>query len=385
MELLLSSGTDEPFPYKEYLMEKKEGGRLIVGILGHEMIPLEILRCFNVHVVHLNFVGPEEYTNEGGMYLTPSFCTYARNVLGMFMDVGSNWVYDHMDLLIRTSYCNGDFCSIEYISRELDIPSLYLPIPFKITRHSIQYFKDEFNEFLSKLEGKMDEQLSIERLRAQIKIHEHLRSTLRNLHGLGVSNTELLSRYQEASILSPEDMVRRLEVLYPGISTNSSSIVRNGSDEPRIIVTGDPIFINDIFGNWLEMFGANVVYFDTWMGGLMEDFSLGDGLDVGDESLVMDVVEKYVTRQGAGRNVRGSNESRVSRIKHLVKAFDAKGIINHTLKFCDIQTLDRNGFKDQLNHIVPVLDIERDYSKGSRGTLQTRVEAFIELIKDGLN
>lgn len=57
---------------------------------------------------------------------------------------------------------------------------------------------------------------------------------------------------------------------------------------------------------------------------------------------------------------------------------DLKGIIYHTVKFCDFYGFE---FADlQAHSSVPILKIESDYTIQSRGQLQTRLEAFSENI-----
>lgn len=56
-----------------------------------------------------------------------------------------------------------------------------------------------------------------------------------------------------------------------------------------------------------------------------------------------------------------------------------KGIIYHTIKFCDYYELEYANVKLQLD--IPVLKLETDYTKQSEGQLKTRIEAFAETIR----
>ncbi len=58
-----------------------------------------------------------------------------------------------------------------------------------------------------------------------------------------------------------------------------------------------------------------------------------------------------------------------------------KGIIYHTVKFCDFYSFEYSEIK--LKAAVPLLKIESDYTMQSSGQLLTRLEAFAENLSDG--
>jgi len=76
------------------------------------------------------------------------------------------------------------------------------------------------------------------------------------------------------------------------------------------------------------------------------------------------------------------SEVRIPKIIELYHAFNASGIINHTLKYCDSYA----GLKPEFRKVmkqrgIPVLELDRDYAEANIGQLQTRVEAFLEMIR----
>ncbi|MFD3155752.1 acyl-CoA dehydratase activase [Haloimpatiens sp. FM7330] len=59
------------------------------------------------------------------------------------------------------------------------------------------------------------------------------------------------------------------------------------------------------------------------------------------------------------------------------------GIIYHTIKFCDYYSFDYVKLKNLFD--IPMLKIETDYSLQSQGQLKTRIDAFMESLKNSLN
>ena len=57
------------------------------------------------------------------------------------------------------------------------------------------------------------------------------------------------------------------------------------------------------------------------------------------------------------------------------------GVINHIIKFCDHISLLSSFLKERLQEKgIPVLNLERDYSRANSGQLSTRIEAYLEMM-----
>lgn len=62
---------------------------------------------------------------------------------------------------------------------------------------------------------------------------------------------------------------------------------------------------------------------------------------------------------------------------------NSKGVIYHTMKFCDYYSFEYMSIKDTLD--MPILKIETDCTSQSEGQLTTRLEAFAETLNAGAN
>ncbi len=56
------------------------------------------------------------------------------------------------------------------------------------------------------------------------------------------------------------------------------------------------------------------------------------------------------------------------------------GVIYHTVKFCDLYSYEYADIKDKID--IPLLKLETDYTDTSEGQIRTRVQAFIESLKE---
>ena len=76
------------------------------------------------------------------------------------------------------------------------------------------------------------------------------------------------------------------------------------------------------------------------------------------------------------------NNGRKEDILRLAKEYKADGIILYTLNFCQPYDIEAVGLEKELKKAgFPVLSINTDYSSDDEGPLNTRIEAFLEMLK----
>ena len=75
------------------------------------------------------------------------------------------------------------------------------------------------------------------------------------------------------------------------------------------------------------------------------------------------------------------NAERIDDIKRLAKEYNADGVIDINLKFCNIYDIEGGFVERELQAAgIPVLGIETDYTEQDTEQLKTRVGAFIEML-----
>jgi len=73
-------------------------------------------------------------------------------------------------------------------------------------------------------------------------------------------------------------------------------------------------------------------------------------------------------------------DRRLANLSNLVKLFQPDGMIYHTLRFCDAFTFKGNETKTFLK--IPFMEIHTEYAGSDIEGVRTRVEAFLEMIRD---
>jgi len=77
------------------------------------------------------------------------------------------------------------------------------------------------------------------------------------------------------------------------------------------------------------------------------------------------------------------NPDRLEHIQQMVAEYKADGVVHYCLQFCQPYLMESIPVENALKEIyIPCLRIETDYSMEDVGQIQTRVEAFVEQIKN---
>jgi len=149
-------------------------------------------------------------------------------------------------------------------------------------------------------------------------------------------------------------------------------------DAPRLLVSGCPMAIP----NWklhsiVQATGATIITEESCVGtryftDLVEP--KGDSVN----ELLWTIVDKYSKIPCACFT---PNETRISSIQSLAKQFKADGIIHYTLQNCHDYNVEGVKVDRAMKQKgLPMLKIETDYAMGDTPQIQTRVEAFLEII-----
>jgi ssDNA-binding Zn-finger/Zn-ribbon topoisomerase 1 len=77
------------------------------------------------------------------------------------------------------------------------------------------------------------------------------------------------------------------------------------------------------------------------------------------------------------------NDDRLRRLGMLIDRFQADGVVHQVFAGCLVYEMEQKSVADMLNaRGVPLLAVETDYSPDDMGQMSTRVEAFLEAIKN---
>ncbi|MBF0520837.1 MAG: 2-hydroxyacyl-CoA dehydratase, partial [Nitrospirae bacterium] len=249
-------------------------------------------------------------------------------------------------------------------------------------------WKEEVEKFADKLMEITSEKITVEKLKKSVRIVNEKRLALQRLSKLRasdpapISGLDALLINQISFFDDPVRFTAKLNELCDELDKRVKSgvgVAPKGS--PRVMIAGSPMAIP----NWklhavIEGSGAVVVGEESCVGErnyrtlLDNNFSTVEG---GIEA----IAERYMTIDCACFT---PNTERLDNLEEMMKTLNANGIIHYALLFCTLYMMEsykvQSVFKEK---DMPFLRIETDYSLEDMGQLKTRVEAFLEVIREG--
>jgi benzoyl-CoA reductase/2-hydroxyglutaryl-CoA dehydratase subunit BcrC/BadD/HgdB len=149
---------------------------------------------------------------------------------------------------------------------------------------------------------------------------------------------------------------------------------------PRILLSGCPMAVP----NWklptiIEKSGAVIVGEESCVGERgTQTLTRDDGRTL--DEMMDAIVDRYLTIDCA---IFTPNPSRVEHVIELARRTGAHGVIHYGLQFCSPYLIESGPLERRLEaEGIPTLRIETDYSQEGVGQIQTRVEAFLERLRD---
>ena len=172
------------------------------------------------------------------------------------------------------------------------------------------------------------------------------------------------------------DLLKQVIAEVKGRSTSSSQKL------PRVLVWG-PEIDDAPFIEMIEQTGANVV---------IDDICLGTKANWWDVDITSDpldgIAEAYLDKINCSRTYRqrwGSREedldNRFGYIRKFAQDYRVNGILLYAIKYCDNYEFDAIDVKDYMEKAgFPGLVVEGDYTLMSIQWMNTRIQAFLEMI-----
>ena len=351
---------------------RRESGRPVIGYLCC-FAPPEIISAAGA--IPYRITGrPGEPTAEADAYMEPYGCTYVRNVFTQ----GLKGRLDFMDGLVISHSC-------DMIQRLYGIWTYYHPlsysrlfnVPHQVTPWAERFFKRELDFFKESLEQFTGQEVTEKRLREEIALTNRNRALIRQLYRHRLVNPPLLKGSEMLSLLlaggwlPPEDFNKMLREALEEIAKRAPE----GPARPRILVWGS-LLDNIAFYRMIEESGGDVVADDNCIGFRLfeKDIAAGESNEA--------LKEHYFVNFQCPRTDRGPGTERFEYLLKRAREYNVDGVVSYVISFCDPHKFDYPDLRDYLKKAdLPMLLIDDNYSFAPAGTIQTRLEAFTELLK----
>ncbi|MHA2180469.1 MAG: double-cubane-cluster-containing anaerobic reductase [Promethearchaeota archaeon] len=364
------------------LQKAKEEGKKIISTFCL-YIPDEII--FALDAVGIGLCGGTNFSNYASEDLLPTnICSLIKSSLGF--GVGNICPYFALsDLIIGETTCDGKKKCWEIMSKYKPVYVLETP-QIKDRNQAKRHYLSELKALIMKLEELTGNILTYENLKAAMEKISTKRAEIKRVYETRkndpapISGKDALLVSQVAFYDDPDRQIQMVGKLADELAQrakNGIGVFKKGTK--RIIVSGTPMAIP----NWklhhlVETKKAVIVAEETCTGTryFTSEYEIkGNSID----ELIAILADRYL---GINCACFSPNEGRKDDILRLMDEYNADGVILYTLNFCQPYDIEALNLEKALKEKgVPVLSITTDYSSDDEGQLNTRIEAFLEMIK----
>ena len=365
--------------------ELKAGGRKVMGYFCIYPV-LEMMSALDL--VPYRILGDmREPITKADASFPVVVCPFVRSCL----ELGLKGKYDFLDGVVFAHGCDVGEKLARVWHVYLNFPYFYfLDTPHTIHRAAQKQHKDLLGDFKKTLESFTGKELSPERLKEAIEVHNQQRALVRELYDLRKADPPLISGAETLQVmvalmsLPVEEGNNLLREVMGEVKERKNGLQKKPA---RLLVWGS--IIDDIaLIAMIEELGANVV---------MDDTCVGSRAFWPDVELTTDPLEglayRYLVELKCPRTFKEAAfgetkkdymadlESRFGYLKEYAKEWNANGVILQALRYCDSHGYEIPLVKDYLDSVgLPNIYLEHDYSEAALAPLRTRVQAFLEVI-----
>jgi benzoyl-CoA reductase/2-hydroxyglutaryl-CoA dehydratase subunit BcrC/BadD/HgdB len=367
----------------EELAKLRSAGNKVVGAFCI-YAPEELAYAANATMVGL--CGGADFSIPDAEAVLPrNLCPLIKSFYGFKLNRTCPY-FQSSDLVVGETTCDGKKKVYELLN-EL-IPTYVLEIPHKpdSAQGKDLWFK-ELEAFKNELEKLTGNKITAEKLKESIELINNKRKALKRLSDLRANSPSPISGLDALLVnqISFNDNVKRFTAKVNELCDELEERAQNGEggaskDAPRLMISGCPMAIP----NWklhsiAQAVGASVVVEESCVG--TRYFT--DLVEPKGESLIdllLALVEKYSKIPCACFT---PNDARVKSVTQLAKQFNVDGVVYYTLQFCHSYNVESVKVGRALtDEGLPMLKIETDYTMGDTEQIRTRLEAFLEIVRD---
>lgn len=360
------------------IKEFKEKGTPIIGAYC-SYFPREIAIAMGAVPVGL-CSSSEETVQIAESILPKNICPLIKSSYGYA--ISDRCPYFHFsDLVVGETTCDGKKKMYEMMAEFKDV--FVMELPNIQSEKGLELWKQEIIRLKHYLEEKFQVVITEDDIKHAIQIENRRRIALKRLYEVmkldpvPIMGMELLDvLYGSKYKLNLEKVPKELDALTNQILEEYEEKPKK-EHRPRILITGCPIggdskkVVKAIENN-----GGVVVAFENCTGAKVIDKLV----DENNPDVYDAIAKKYFY---IGCAIMTPNDNRIELLGRMIDEFKVDGVVEMILSGChsvQMESISVRNFVNEEKHI-PYLDIVTDYSQGDIGQLNTRMAAFIEMLR----
>ncbi len=362
------------FPKTQQVLEHKSQGKKVFGWLC-TYVPEEVIHAAGVLPIRIVGDSTETDLEDGTAYFYVNNCSFSRSCL----QLGLRNEYDFLNGVVGGSTCDGARRLFDLWRSYVGTPFHHvLTVPRKYTEAAQDLYYSQVKQFKEHLEEFLGVQITDEALRHSIAVYNESRMLLKSLYELRKLNAPPITGAETMDVLNasfrmPKELFNEyLRELLDELSRSESA----HKGIARLMVTGS-VMTNPEFVKSIENLGGLVVADELctstryWSDPVILD---------GDRTPLQAISQRYLSNFPCARMF--PSDERFDRILELVRDFRVDGVISQIIRFCTPYAHDLPLLTDRLRaQGIPILALDVEHGSSGSGQIQTRVQAFLEMLE----
>jgi len=366
--------------------EKLHGNdKPLVGTLCIQ-VPYEIIYAMGAVPVRLcNGFHTDEQL--GGEFMPAKSCSLVKATLGMMYNNDIPGV-DKLDMIVHPTTCDQKTKTISMLE-DMEHNMYHMEFPrVKESEESKEYWRRTVRKFTKDISKELGLKIGRRKLKEAIRkvgkaqVAYHRLNELRKSDPSPMLGKDMFLITNAFFFDEIERWTQKVEEVCKEVEQRvKDGVNAAGKRSPRILYTGSPpIFPNLKIPMMIEQADGVIVMDESCSSNRL----LNDMVSV-DEWFMYDMVDAIADRylQGCTCPIFTRNDDRKRRLRDLIKEFKIDGVVYQSFAGCQVYEMEQKSIMEEMERLnIPMLYIEADYSPGQGGQLSTRVEAFIESLKN---
>lgn len=350
-------------------------------------VPEELIYAFGATPIRL-CNGSYHYDQKGADFMPAKSCSLVKATLGMLNSDNVIPKIGKPDMIVNPTTCDQKKKSSSMMSDmgynvyDLEFPNV------KESEASRIYWQRSVKQFAAELRMLTRKKLTRKNLQAAMNKTGRAQAAFRKLHNYRLKTPSVIlgkdiflvtnayffddiTRWTEKVEALNDELAQRELTGFKAVQTKA----------PRVLFTGSPpIFPNLKLPLLIEEAGGVVVADETCSANrMLYDMTAVDEWMVND--MVDSLADKYLKPCTCPIFTR--NDDRKRRLLDLVRTFKADGVVYQSFAGCQVYEMEYRSVAEEFNKAgIPMLYVETDYSPDDKGQLSTRIEAFLESMKN---
>jgi len=302
-------------------------------------------------------------------------CSFPRHAFNMAL----SGEYDFLDGLVVFNSCDHIRRVYDHWIRKVRTPFVrILSLPKKDEPAQVEWFRSEISLLREQMQEHFGVEITDERLKEAIAVHNKSRRGQRALYDLRrsdkppITGAETLAVTVAGTALPQELFGRLLDQLRDDIGGTSG----HSDYRARLMIVGG-ILDNPEYIRVIEDQGGLVVTDSLCFGSRLLWADVDEGID----DPLTALAQYYIADRPSCARMYTLYQKRAGYLRDMIRDFKVDGVILERLAFCETWGFEQfslvNDFREWN---VPLLCMDREYTLGGIGQLRTRTQAFLETL-----